>query len=401
GSFGGEFFRNDYFEVFPGGGAFTSFTPQRIIGSNPDPPGGRCPVTGSTGITRCQRDFRIPSNVGLGLEFGAIDPDIEPFRQSEITVGAERDLGSGFLASGRYTHKQVDRAVEDIGFLNAAGSEAYVIGNPGRGLAAQVGTDFGFLPLEPTREYDAFEIRLDKRFTRSYYFNANYTYSRLFGNYSGLASSDEAGRTSPNVNRFFDLPFIGFDATGKPDNGRLPTDRPHVFKFYGAYTLDYSNFGFGSNNSVTEFSGFTSVSSGTPLTTRFTFYSVDNTILNGRGDLGRTAAFTQTDLAIRHKYRFGGDERLTFVFDLDFLNVFNESNELRRFENISPANDISGGFGNLPEDEAAAIAVFQRQSTREAITSFINANGGTDPRYNQPISFLVLIYVCLLFRFLF
>lgn len=411
GSFGGEFFRNDYFEIFPGSGSFTSFTPSRIIGSNPDPPGGRCvPGQASAGISRCQRDFRIPSNVGLGLEFGAIDPDIEPFRQSEFTVGAERDLSGGFLVSGRYTHKQVDVAVEDIGFLNAAGSEAYVIGNPGRGLAAQVGQGFGFLPLEPTREYDAFEVRLDKRFARNYYFNANYTYSRLFGNYSGLASTDEVtvtpggtgslGRTAPNVNRFFDLPFIGFDANGRPDNGRLPTDRPHVFKFYGAYTLDYNGrLGIGSGNS-TELSAFTTYQSGTPVTTRFSFFSVDNTILNGRGDLGRTSAFTQTDVALRHKYRFGNDGRLSVVFDLDILNVLNESNELTRFELISPA-DFSGGFGGIPENEAEAIVAFQTRPTRDVITNYINANGGTDARYNQPIFFQGGRQVRFGFRFLF
>ncbi|MGH9903094.1 MAG: TonB-dependent receptor, partial [Pyrinomonadaceae bacterium] len=144
GSFGGDFFRNDYFEIFPGDGPFTRFTTQFIVGSNPNPVGGQCPIPNSRGRSRCQLDFRIPSNAGLGLEFGAIDPNLEPFRQSEFTVGAERDLGGGFLMSGRYTHKQVDRAVEDIGFSSPTGSEAYIIGNPGRGLAAQVAEEFGF-----------------------------------------------------------------------------------------------------------------------------------------------------------------------------------------------------------------------------------------------------------------
>lgn len=182
GSFGGEFFRQDYFEIFPGNGPFTSFTPGRIVGTNPDPLGGSCPLGSSTGISRCQIDRRIPSNAGLGLEFGAIDPDIRAFRQSEFTVGAERDLGNGFLVSGRFTHKQVDFAIEDAGFLTATGGEAYVIGNPGRGLVRQIAEQNGFLSTEPQRDYDAFEIRLDKRFTRNFYFNANYTLSRLYGN---------------------------------------------------------------------------------------------------------------------------------------------------------------------------------------------------------------------------
>ncbi len=392
GSFGGDFFRNDYFEIFPGAGPYSSFTPARIIGGLNIPPGGQCPIEGrGPGQSRCQLDFRIPSNVGLGIEFGAIDPDIRPFRQSEFTVGMERDLGGGFLLSSRYTHKQVDQAVEDIGFSNAQGSEAFVIGNPGRGLAAEVAQNFGFIPVRAERKYDAFEIRLDKRFTRRYYFNANYTLSRLFGNYSGLASSDEitagAGRNSPNVNRNFDQPFIGFTALGQPDNGRLPTDRPHVFKFYGAYTVDWAErFGFGQGNS-TELSGYTTLQSGTPITSRFTFFNIDNQILTRRGDLGRTEAFTQTDFALRHKYRFGSNERLTMVFDLDILNAFNESNVVTVFENIAPGLNFAGEDFGLSSNRAEAEAQFQRQNTSAAILNAINENGGRDARYGQPTTF--------------
>ena len=410
GSFGGDFFRNDYFEIFPGDGPFTSFTSQRILGSNPDVVGGRCPIPASTGRSRCQLDFRIPSNAGLGIEFGAIDPNLDPFRQSEITVGAERDLGGGYLMSGRFTHKQVDRAVEDIGFSSPTGSEAYIIGNPGRGLAAEIGKEFGFLPLEAERKYDAFEIRLDKYSTKRYYFNASYTLSRLFGNYSGLASSDEDGRTSPNVNRNFDLPIVGFTALGVPDNGRLATDRPHVFKFYGAYTLDYnSQFGLGSGNS-TEFSAFTTAQSGTPLTTRFTAFSIDNSILNGRGDLGRTEKFTQTDLAVRHKYRFGSNERLLMVFEVDILNLFNESNVLAIFDNINSLN-FSGTALGLSSNSSAAEAQFQRQPTRDTIMTVINrlctptetrpCGNGVDEAFGLPTTFQGGRNVRLGFRFIF
>lgn len=419
GSFGGEFFRLDYFELFPGQGNFQSFTPARILGNQADVIGGRCPIAGAgnTGLTRCQFDFRIPSNVGLGIEFGAIDPDIKPFRQTEFTVGGERDLGGGYLFSTRYTYKNVDEAVEDIGFISPGGSEAYIIGNPGRGLAAEVGRSFGYTPLEAERRYDAFEVRVDKRFTKRYYFNGNYTYSRLQGNYSGLASSDEftptnggggAGRTSPNVNRNFDLPFVGFTAQGRPDNGRLPTDRPHVFKFYGAYTVDFNEmFGFGAGNS-TEFSGFTTAQSGTPLTARFRFQNINGQILNERGDLGRTERFTQSDVAVRHKYRFGSNERLTMVFDLDVLNVFNESNVISIFDNIQPALNLSGADAGLNASGPISQAQFQRTNSLAAINAFIASRRSTstdaqgrDLRFGQPNSFQSGRTVRLGFRLLF
>src|SRR4030095_8520260 len=123
GSFGGNFFRNDYYEVFPGQ-TLANFNRQTIIGTNPDPIGGTCPIPNSTGLSRCQLDFRIPSNLVGMPEFGQIDPDIDAFRQSEFTIGAEHNLGTNMILRGRYTHKQVDVAVEDVG-VPVPGGEAY------------------------------------------------------------------------------------------------------------------------------------------------------------------------------------------------------------------------------------------------------------------------------------
>lgn len=398
GSFGGNFFRNDYFEIFPGQ-TFGTFTRQTVIGTNPDPIGGNCPLPSSTGFSRCQLDFRIPSNlVGNSLELGAVDPDIQAFQQSEYTFGVERDLGKGYLFSARYTHKQVDVAVEDIGFLADTGGEAYIIGNPGRGLALQQSVDNNFLPLEAVRDYDAGEFRVVKRFATTAYLDASYTYSRLFGNYAGLASSDEAGRTSPNVNRNFDLPFIGFNALGQPDNGRLPTDRPHSFKLSGAYTYSWS-----SNNS-TDFSGFTIAQSGTPVSTRFTFYGVTGQFLNGRGDRGRTEAFTQTDLALSHKYRFGRDSRYSIIFDFDVLNAFNEANELAFNEAISnqSINFDSGDINLAPGGEPDGIRIFQNENTSDRINAFLNANPSRlNPLFGQATTYQTGRTVRFGFRFLF
>lgn len=368
GSFGGNFFRNDYFEIFPGQTAAT-FTRQSTIGNLGDPIGGTCPINNPGVFTRCQLDFRIPSNLPGQPEFGQVDPDIEAFRQSEYTIGIERALGSDFVFRGRYTHKTVDVAVEDIG-IPTAGGEAYIIGNPGRGLAAQIGAANGFESLEAVRDYDAVEVGLERRFVNNFYFSANYTWSRLFGNYAGLASSDEAGRTSPNVNRNFDLPFIGFTSQGRPDNGLLPTDRTHVFKFSGAYEIPWS-----SSNS-TEISGFTTAQSGTPLTTRFTLFGVAGQILTERGDLGRTEMFTQTDLGVRHRYRFGRDNRFSIVAMLDILNLFDE-------DNVLGINDAISNTGITPAvlgyPAGTSPVVYEGEYQRRNTTDIINAYFAADP----------------------
>ncbi len=403
GSFGGNFFRNDYFDILPGQ-TLSMFTPQTVIGSNPDPIGGNCPLPGSTGLSRCQLDFRIPSNLqGNTLDLGAVDPDIKAFQQSEYTIGFERDLGKGYLFTSRYTHKQVDVAVEDIGFQSSTGGEAYVIGNPGFGLSREQSEANGFQALEAVRDYDAGEFRVVKRFATSAYLDASYTYSRLFGNYAGLASSDEpdasgSGRNSPNVNRNFDLPFIGFSGLGQPDNGRLPTDRPHSFKLSGAYTYDWRG---GTN--ATEFSGFTLAASGTPRTTRFTFLGVAGQILNGRGDLGRTETFTQTDLAVSHKYRFGRDNRVTMSFDFDVLNAFNEANVITQFDTISTRGITGanvGGTGTGAALNVSATRIFQTQNTSDRIRPLVSG-ADRDLRFGQPVNYQVGRSVRFGFRLLF
>jgi Carboxypeptidase regulatory-like domain/TonB-dependent Receptor Plug Domain len=379
GSFGGNFFRNDYFEIFPGDTAQTVFTRATIIGNRPDPIGGLCPIAG-TGTTqprtRCQLDFRIPSNLPGQPEFGEVDPDIEAFRQSEYTFGIERAIGNDFLLRGRYTRKTVDVAVEDIG-IPVPGGEAYIIGNPGRGLAAANAIANGFISLEAVRDYDAVEVGLEKRFSNRYFFSSSYVWSKLVGNYAGLASSDEAGRTSPNVNRNFDLPFIGFSGQGRPDNGRLPTDRPHAFKIYGAYEIPFSK------NNTFELTAFQLVQSGTPLTTRYTVFGVGGQILNGRGDLGRTPWFSQTDFGARHKYKFGADNRFTLVSMVDILNLFDQDTVIGRNEVLTTTGLTAANLG-MPAGLTAIQqeALYQRQAFAGAANAYIQANNLRSPTFN-------------------
>jgi Ca-activated chloride channel family protein len=345
--FGGDFYRVDYFELLESAPRYSNYTLQAVLGDRPDLAGGNCPnggITGGAGLSRCQRDFRIAANdpnASLAAA-GGIDPDLKAFRQSELTFGVEHDFGGGYLFAGRYAHKQIDRAVEDIGFFNAQGSINHIVGNPGYGASVAVLRQLG-LPATPKaeRDYDALEVRLEKRFSNSYYFNANYTLSRLYGNYAALLQTGEAGRDRLNFERPFSLPFNAYTANATPNNGRLPTDRPHVFKFYGGYTLDWANrFHFARGHS-TELSGFTTAQSGTPISTRYRLEGIATALLNGRGDLGRTARLTQTDLALRHKYRFGENERFTVAFDLDVLNAFNENNVTGRAQLVNARVDYA------------------------------------------------------------
>jgi len=389
GLFGGDIFLEDYFEVFAGETA-SQFNITNVVGGFTG--ASTCPTTGfiiSGARSRCQRNLRVNSNDpgASALNGGAVDPNLDPFRQSEITVGAERQLSRDYVFRVRYTYKNVDDAVEDAGIVNSEGSEAYIIGNPGKGLHLETLIALGYQKsTTPQRRYDGLEFVLEKRLSNNWYFNANYTYSRLYGNYSGLASSDEAhlvnGRLAPGVSRAFDLPFIGFTSEGKPDNGRLPTDRPHVFNIYGAYIFDW----MGSTTNSTELSFFQTVTSGTPQTTSiYGQSSVTPQIFNPRGDLGRTPTFTQTDANFTHRYRFGKDSRFTMALDLNFLNLWDQDTVTAIYPtmNTSTGRANDAGLGLSARDYANG---YTSGALRQVILDRIAAVPADRPdaRYKQP-----------------
>ncbi|MGI8555600.1 MAG: hypothetical protein ACR2LT_04505, partial [Pyrinomonadaceae bacterium] len=361
GSFGGNFYRVDYFPITSAHPNYDYYTKSVVIGSFSDPIGGGNPSTAG-GISQLQRDFRIPSNLttsqktALGLPTGpGVAPDLKAFRQSEFTVGFDRELSREYVLSTRYTRKNVDHAIEDHAVLGLNESENYYIGNPGELTDLAADKAAGYVKsAKPQRLYNGLEISLDKRLSHNYFFNVNYTLSRLYGNYSGLASSDETatgtfglgnGRASPGVNRFFDYIINGYTLTGQPDNGLLATDRKHALKAYGGYNFDW----FGSKTNTTEISVFQQALQGTPQTT---FVSVVATSipLSKRGDLGRTKPFYQTDISFAHRYKFGNDARYTVEFNVDLLNAFNNNSPLLldatryRTSNTIAASDIDPNY---------------------------------------------------------
>ncbi len=399
-----QVFYRDYFEILPSrGAAYTNYTFQNILGNNIDNPNGQCPIVNGSGWSVCQFSFTIPSQFEPPLFTPPIiDPNLKPQRTSEFTIGFEREFGSNLRLSGRYFHRQLDRAVEDVGNFNAQGSEFYSIGNPGFGQVCEIAADTNFPCAKAERKYDAFEVIFDKRASK-YFFNANYTFSRLYGNYSGLASSDEFGRAAPNVTKYFDLPIYGFDADGNPDNGRLATDRPHYFKAFGGYTFNWNSA------NLTTVSAFTTVQSGTPLTTIYNLYSQPS-ILFERGDLGRTEMFSETNLLVSHRYKFGKNDKFLLEPFIVFLNLFDERNELSRQTSISATNFTSttltqGGCTTCTSEIAVFNTIFNGNGISQSVQNYLNTRGisatGTRNDYNQPNLFQQPRYFRFGMRFMF
>ena len=262
------------------------------------------------------RNWRIPS-------FEDLDPDLRPMRMTGTVLGLEYEVTTNSVLSFRYTRKNLDTAIEDVGRQTPAG-EAYYITNPGRGLSVNRFTEVGLPPTpDPKRTYNAVEARLRKAFRNSWLADFAYVYSRLRGLYSGLGSSDENGRLSPNVDRDFDLWFLNYDSSGNFVDGPLGTDRPHQFKANWAYITPWKM----------EIGGFFRAMSGTPISRTVDLEHVD-VLVDNRGSDGRNPAWTQTDLSVIQRFYPFSDESKWFELNFNVINAFNQKTALRTFRSL-------------------------------------------------------------------
>jgi hypothetical protein len=339
------------------------------------------------------RDRRVPAinEATSAAGGGLVDPDLKPMSQDQTNFGVEHQLTPTTVVGAHYVHNNLRQTIEDLGAL-VNGNEVYIIGNPGYGIGASTPTS-GRTPEFATpkvkRTYDALELTVNRRFSRNYFVGGSYTYSRLYGNYPGLSSSDEirtptTGTTSPaaqqqtgeifreggNANRAWDLDEYLFDAHGNLGvEGRLPTDRPHVVKAYGSWQAPFG----------TQFGAFFYGGSGTPISTYVNTTNQIPVFVEGRGDMGRTPFLTRTDLLVAHQLNLGGNRGLRF--EINVLNVFNQKTVTHIF------NYLNKGAG-LPRNDAAinlaSVNLFNGFDYRALINATPAGQSAYDPRYGMP-----------------
>ncbi|AMY08065.1 hypothetical protein LuPra_01253 [Luteitalea pratensis] len=332
------------------------------------------------------RDRRVPN-------FDSTDPDIKPMYQDSTSIGTEFQLGGNITVGAHYVHNNLSQTIEDIGAVDANGDETYIIGNPGRGLATiqfpSGATPLGYLVPEPKRQYDALEFTVNKRYSNNYFWSASYVYSRLYGNYSGLAASEEVNTPTTNVtsttaqqqagsvarpggnaNRAWDIDEIFWDSHGTLDVlGRLPTDRPHVVKLYGSYMLPFG----------TQLGAFLYAGSGTPLTTYVNSANQTPLFVNGRGDMGRTPVLSRTDMLLSQEFNVGSNNK-RMRFELNVLNVFNQKATRHEF------NYLNRGAGAPRASSAVSLSdvdLSQGYDYNARILASPDGSNAYDPRYRM------------------
>lgn len=207
-------------------------------------------------------------------------------------------------------------------------------------------------PNNPTaiRDYDGLEMRLTKSTSHGWAGMFSYTWSRLWGNYTGLTTTDQidggiTGRASPNTTRSFDEPFYYFNYKGQSNAGLLPTDRPNTFKGNVYYTLPWkggtTTLGLfqvayqGSPVSTAmevggPYAGYTSPFEDTYIYGHGQWVNMSQNPTTGAETIGnpytrRTPWFTQSDLNFGHSFKVNkNNEHQILSFQATLTNLLNQ-----------------------------------------------------------------------------
>ena len=282
--------------------------------------------------------------------FENIDPDLDPMRMQELTLGVEHQVSPHVAVSARFVHKQLDKAVEDIGSVDADGNATYVIGNPGYHRATEairrcaLSQGRSRLRRRGARRAEAAgpqlgahrELRLEP------------PVRQLLGALG--IRRERAHRTEHRIDLRRALAL--FDGDGRPSTDAWPPTaltRPR--------RSSSTRRPFGVNVGV-----FQSVASGLPVS-RFAVLSpgIAPVFYAGRGSEGRTPALSQTDLSVQYVLALGGRKRLTV--GLNVLNLFNQAQGVSRFsrENDQGVERPSSMRPTTTRDAADVGAAFDEQ----------------------------------------
>jgi hypothetical protein len=307
-------------------------------------------------------------------------------------------LAKNWALEARYDRRRLDHAIEDASLADPTNFEMYTVVNPGQGVNktidgyasylqslgdvfgvqtspgepafafnANPAAPFGTCPTCPNnpqaiRNYDGLEFRITKATSHGWAGMFSYTWSSLWGNYTGLTTTDQidggaTGRNSPDTTRSFDEPFYYFGANGKSNDGPLPTDRPNVFKGNVYYNLPWKGMTttiglFQAAYSGTPLSSFTDVGLGCceePIEATYIFgrgkwVNVTQDPTTGAMTFGnpynrRTPWYTQTDLNLAHAIKVNkNNEHEVLTFQGTLTNLLNQHSPVSYWEGFNSNN---------------------------------------------------------------
>lgn len=226
------------------------------------------PITTGAGFTACpnnspagtacvvSNDGTVPSTVSV------VASNLKPQSVDEIVFGVERRFANRIKLGFNFTQTKLNNSLEDAALDQAivpyciaqgkaaadcraiwSGVHQFALINPGRDVAVTLSDP---LPGETTarqvvlsagslnypraqRTYRGVNVTFEREWDGIWSLNANYTYSKIYGNIEGGVRSDNA-QSDAGLTTAFDLPVL---VNGT--YGYLPNDRRHNFKAWGSY----------------------------------------------------------------------------------------------------------------------------------------------------------------------
>jgi hypothetical protein len=267
----------------------------------------------------------------------ALDPETRAPHSDEISLALDREIKSGWKTSAAYIRK---RGGDFIGWTDTRGeyrAESRTLANgtvvPVLALS-NAASARRFLLTNPDNlylEYDALVLATHKRLSNRWEASGSYSYSRA----AGLQVTSNAPADSP---QFSTIARPGFLTFGQDPNdltnaeGRLPNDRPHIFRATGVAHLPWKGLLVAAN--LQRFSG-----KPWAATTQVALPQGSQRILLEPRGSRRLSPQTLLDVRVARTMAVG--KALKLDLSLDVLNLLNDAAE----EALASDNLFSATFG--------------------------------------------------------
>jgi hypothetical protein len=267
----------------------------------------------------------------------ALDPKTRSPHTDEFSLAVDRDITALVGASAAYIRK---RGADFIGWVDTGGQYRAETRTLSDGTVIPVfvltnaTSDRRFYLTNPDElfvAYDGLVLAIDKRHSRGWQASGSYTYSRT----RGVQVMSSGAADDP---QFSTIARPGFLTFGQDPNdltnarGRLPNDRPHVFRATGMVRLPWQRLSVAAN--LQTFSG-----KPWAATTQVTLPQGSRRILLEPRGAQRLSTQSLLDVRVSRTFELGGNRRMDLI--LDVLNLLNDAAE----EAIVTDNRFSSTFG--------------------------------------------------------
>jgi len=264
----------------------------------------------------------------------SLDPQSRAPHTDEYSVAVDREITRGLRASAAYIRK---RGGEFVGWTDTGGQYRQDTRTLTNGTVVPVSVltnptaDRRFLLTNPSNlflEYDGLVVAMEKQISRRWQASGSYTYSRTYGM---LVTSNAAASEA----QFSTIARPAFLTFGQDPNdltnaeGRLPNDRPHIFRATGVWHLPWQRVLIAAN--LQYFSGRPWAA-----TTQVSLPQGSQRIMLETRGTRRLSSQSLLDLRVSKTLDLPGAGSVDVLFDA--LNLLNDSAE----EAIQSDNLLSG-----------------------------------------------------------